>query len=134
MSMREYGVLGYGFEAASVPWDYKKIIKKLGENAKDYFEPDFDEHENAFEGIDQRAAFFEEIFFDYNWLDFEWATDTQYILMYEGMPWHFQADCPKTEEETTLKMFKTIKPYISDSFSFDDFKSVVGFIDDTYFG
>lgn len=140
MSTREWSIQGYGFDVDKIPWELKKLNVLMAETEPDFFdEESIDSNTKISEYLstnDDYKTLFKPMFDNYDWLDFDGASDDgyNYAIIYDGKFWNFPDDTPKSEEEAVRKMWEIINPYVKDSFTFEEFEKLCGDIDDSYYG
>ena len=147
MSMNDYPIMGYGFDVNDVRWNYKALIAKLYEY--DIAEGDYSIMEefasrskdmncglkDLFKEFDPDDEAFRLIIDGCTWLDYENAPESaSYVMIYSRLPWESAKSEPKSEKECKSKMWEIIRPYVENTFTYGDFESVVGRIEDTYYG
>ena len=121
MSMREYGIKGFGITKRHLKLNYKKIEKKVGHKVT---EDDFYDTEIFEEMLGNTPI--ETIWNDYDF----------YLLINDCPPWehnwHEDLKNIKNKDDAINYFWENFKNFVDNTE--EDFKSHLEFIDDTYCG
>ena len=137
MSMREYGIRGFGicFDDVSNYFDREKAIKWLAENYDStiLYNKIEDEHERM------NSQIMEDILHVQNSvIDFAWADETSYVLIYELLPWQmiYHPDYKILVDEQSAKeyMWENLHEFFDERLTREDFFYKLNIVDDTYLG
>ena len=131
MSMRSYGIRGYGvcFDRIANYFDREKALKCLAE--------EFGETEIEDDGRSSQEILEEILQVQNSVVEFIWAEDTSYILIYECLPWQMNhSDYKLLENELCAKQYiwDNIHEFFDDRLTQEDLFWNIDMIDDTYFG
>ena len=127
MSMREYGIRGFGvcFDKVANYFDRKKAVEWLLLK-----EEECDGRSNA-EIMEEILQLQDSV------IEFAWTDETSYILIYEILPWQMShKDWKGLETEQLAKeyMWDKLHEFFDDRLIQEDFYYMLDIVDDTYLG
>lgn len=130
-------VSGFGFDVDLIDWDFKKLLKRMGKeiDVTSLYVPleDILTLNDLCDEIDFEKPFLIDTILEDNkcdWLHYENGVYKDYVIIYDNQIWGFSENTPKTENKAKEEMWNTIKDYVQDGFTYNDFLQIVDYIED----
>ena len=133
MSMREYGIRGFGlcFDDVSNYFNRKRAIEWLAEHYGDIVE------EEECDGRMNSQIMEEILLAQDSVIEFAWAEERCYVLIYELLPWQtYHQDYKLLVDEQSAKeyMWDKLHEFFDERLTQEDFFYKIDIVDDTYCG